>query len=82
MANPSETKQQQPGGEAQPRRSVQADPRFNRPPNREPGYETRLVCGYGPGGETRDFHLLKGEALPDGWSDAPPEGTHPNQQKG
>jgi len=79
----AETKDKAAEQSPQPTRGpAREDPRFTRPPNTQPGYETRSVCGYGPDGRSRVFNLLAKEQLPDDWSDAPPKGTHPNQQPG
>lgn len=74
--------QKDKGGDTQAaqvsRNPVAPDPRLTRPPNREAGFETTAVCGYDAQGCARTFNLVKGEKLPEGWSDAPPAGTHPN----
>lgn len=74
--------QQSAGAGAGAQEAKQQDPRFTRAPQNEAGFETRSVCGYDAAGNARTFNLLKGEKLPDGWADAPPEGTHPNDPKG
>jgi len=41
--------------------------------------EKRPTVGYDREGNAKTFHLLAGQKLPAGYSDTPPEGTHPNQ---
>lgn len=43
--------------------------------------ETRAVTGYDRAGNAKIFDLRPGQKLPEGWVDAPPPGTHPNDPK-
>lgn len=78
-AGGADQQQQQAGADAARQERRGPDARFTRPPQTQAGFETRAVCGYDRAGNARTFNLLAKEELPDGWSDAPPEGRHPNE---